>query len=200
MGRIVQALEELQLTKNTIVIWTSDNGDEDSYYERTKTWDGNGPYRMYKRYLYEGGIRVPMIASWPGTIPPGTTTDQWTTQYDLMPTIADAGGMKKSNEMDGISIFPTLSNQSNKQEKREYLYWEFYERAKQQAVHLGMWKGYRVNGLQGKVELYDLSTDIAEEYDVAEKHPEVVKRIEQIMVDEHEKHPIKRWQLPGIDD
>ena len=200
VGRIVQALEELDLTKNTIVIWTSDNGDEDSYYQRTGTWDGNGPYRMYKRYLYEGGIRVPMIASWPGTIAEGSTTDQWTTQYDLMPTIADAGGLARTKEMDGISIFPTLCNEPENQEKREYLYWEFYERARQQAVHLGKWKGYRVNGLQGNLELYDLSVDIAEEKDVADDYPEVVKRMERIMLDEHEKHPFKRWQLPGIDD
>ena len=200
VGRIVAALEKLGLTKNTIVIWTSDNGDEDSYYGRTKTWDGNGPFRKFKRYLYEGGIRVPLIASWPGTIPAGSTTDQWTTQYDLMPTLADAGGMKKTAEMDGISILPTLRNQPEKQTKREHLYWEFYERAKQQAVHLGKWKGYRLNGLKGKVELYDLSTDIAEEKDVAAEFPEVVQRIEKIMVDEHKKHPFKRWQLPGIDD
>jgi hypothetical protein len=83
---------------------------------------------------------------------------------------------------------------------RDYLYWEFYERAKQQAVHLGKWKGYRVNGLQGNVELYDLSTDVAEERDVASDNPEVVKQIEKIMIAEHEKHPLKRWQLPGIDD
>ncbi len=200
VGRIVQALDELGLTKQTIIIWTSDNGDEDSYYQRTKTWDGNGPYRMYKRYLYEGGIRVPMLASWPGTIPAGTTSDLWTTQYDLMPTIAEAGGLAKTKEMDGISILPTLRNRPEQQEKREYLYWEFYERAKQQAVHFGKWKGYRVNGLRGKVELYDLSTDISEEKNVAADHPGVVKRIEQIMLREHEKHPLKRWQLPGIDN
>ncbi|TWT84600.1 Arylsulfatase [Planctomycetes bacterium CA13] len=199
VGRIVQALEKLNLDKKTIVIWTSDNGDEDSYYERTETWDGNGPFRMYKRYLYEGGIRVPLIASWPGTIPAGSTTDQWTTQYDLMPTLAEAGGLLASSEMDGISILPTLRNEPEKQVDREHLYWEFYERAKQQAVHLGKWKGYRLNGLNGNIELYDLSTDIAEAHDVADSHPEVVKRIAQIMRDEHETHPLKQWQLPGLD-
>ncbi|MEP3481949.1 MAG: arylsulfatase [Fuerstiella sp.] len=200
VGRIVDSLERLGLAENTIVIWTSDNGDEDSYYERTKTWDGNGPYRMYKRYLYEGGIRVPMIAYWPGTIPAGTTTSQWTTQYDLMPTLADAGGLPTSSEMDGVSILPTLRNEPEKQVNRDFLYWEFYERAKQQAVHLDNWKGYRLNGLNGKIELYDLSTDIAEERDVADSHPDVVKRMAQIMRDEHEKHPLKKWQLPGLDD
>ena len=199
VGRIIEALEKLNLDKKTIVIWTSDNGDEDSYYKRTDTWDGNGPFRKFKRYLYEGGIRVPMIAYWPETIPAGSTTDQWTTQYDLMPTLADAGGLPKSPEMDGISILPTLKNMPEQQADREYLYWEFYERAKQQAVHLDKWKGYRINGLKGKIELYDLSTDIAEENDVASSHPEVVKRIAKIMRDEHETHPNKRWQLPGLD-
>ncbi len=199
VGRIIEALERLKLDRKTIVIWTSDNGDEDSYYKRTDTWDGNGPYRMYKRYLYEGGIRVPMIAYWPGTIPAGSTTDQWTTQYDLMPTLADAGGLPKSDEMDGISILPTLRNEPDEQTDREFLYWEFYERAKQQAVHFGKWKGYRLNGLNGNIELYDLSADIAEENDVAAKHPDVVERVAQIMRDEHETHPFKRWQLPGLD-
>ena len=199
VGRIMDMLKQLDLEKKTIVIWTSDNGDEDSYYKRTKTWDGNGPFRLYKRYLYEGGIRVPLIASWPSTIPAGSTTDQWTTQYDLMPTLADAGGQPTTPEMDGISILPTLKNQPAQQKEREFLYWEFYERAKQQAVHLGKWKGYRLNGLNGNIELYDLSTDIAEENDVAADHPDVVKRMAQIMKDEHETHPFKRWQLPGLD-
>ena len=116
-----------------------------------------------------------------------------------MPTLADAGGLPKSDQMDGISILPTLKNEPAKQVKREFLYWEFYERAKQQAVHLGKWKGYRLDGLDGNIELYDLSTDIAEENDVAASNPDVVKRMAQIMRDEHETHPLKKWQLPGLD-
>jgi arylsulfatase A len=197
VGRIVEAVDKLGLAEDTIIMWTSDNGDEDSYYGRTDTWDGTGPYRGKKRYLYEGGIRVPLIAYWPGTIPAGSTTDQWTTQYDLMPTLADAGGQPITKEMDGISIFPTLGNEPEKQTAREYLYWEFYERGPQQAVHLGKWKGYRAKGLNGKLELYDLTADIAEENDLADQHPEIVERMEKIMMDEHEPHP--KWKLPGID-
>ncbi len=198
VGRIVAAVKELGLEEDTIIMWTSDNGDEDSYYGKTDTWDGNGPFRMYKRYLYEGGIRVPLIAYWPGTIPAGSTTDQWTTQYDLMPTLAHMGLKDRTDEMDGISIYATLANRPEKQEKREYLYWEFYERGPQQAVHLGKWKGYRANGLKGEIELYDLTTDIGEENDLAAEHPEVVARISEIMAKEHEEHP--KWKLPGIDD
>lgn len=204
VGRVVQAVKNLGLEKETIIIWTSDNGDEASYYGNTDTWDGNGPYRMYKRYLYEGGIRVPFIAYWPGTIAPGTETDQWVTHYDLMPTLADAGGQKVSNEMDGISILPTLANKAKKQEKRKYLYWEFYERGPQQAVHYGQWKGYRTwnkkKGTGGNIELYDLSTDISEEHDLATQHPDIVKQIAEIMAKEHTPHPYKKWQLPTIDN
>jgi arylsulfatase A len=92
VGRLMDAMKELGIEKKTIIIWTSDNGDEDSYYKRTKTFDGNGPFRGVKRSLYEGGIRAPMLASWPGTIAPNSTSHLQTTQWDLMPTLADAGG------------------------------------------------------------------------------------------------------------
>lgn len=194
VGRILDSVHELGIAENTIILWTSDNGDEDSYYKRTKTWDGNGPFRKFKRHLYEGGIRVPLIAYWPGTIKPGSTTDQWTTQYDLMPTLADAGGQPVTDAMDGISILPTLRGEPERQTPREHLYWEFYEVRPQQAVHLGKWKGFRAGGWSGKLELYDLSTDIGEERDVAAQHPEVVKRIQAIMRQEHSPSP--RWKLP----
>ena len=128
LGRLVDTLETLGISENTIIIWTTDNGDKDSYYLRTDTFDGNGPFRNVKRSLYEGGIRVPLIAKWPGKLEPGSTSDLITTQYDLMPTLADAGGDPVTAEMDGISIFPTLAGEPEKQTKRTHLYWEFYER------------------------------------------------------------------------
>ncbi|MDD7984621.1 arylsulfatase [Lentisphaera marina] len=197
VGRIIDAVEQLGIQNNTIIMWTSDNGDEDSYYLKTDTFKGNGSLRMYKRYLYEGGIRVPLIAWWPGTIEAGSVCDLPTAQYDLMPTLADAGAKAITEEMDGISIMPTLRGEGEKQTKREYLYWEFYERGKQQAVHMGKWKAYRKNGLKGKTELFDLTTDISEEKNLAGKYPEIVKRMEEIMEKEHTTHP--RWRLPGID-
>jgi len=197
VGRIIDTVEKLGIQENTIIMWASDNGDEDSYYLKTETFNGNGPFRMYKRYLYEGGIRVPLIAWWPGTIQPGSTCDLPTTQYDLMPTLADAGGKPVTKEMDGISILPTLRGEPAKQTKREYLYWEFYERGQQQAVHLEKWKAYRKGGLKGQIELYDLSKDIGEKRDLAKQHPEIVKRMAEIMLREHTPHP--KWKLPGID-
>jgi arylsulfatase A len=198
VGRIIDAVDQLGIAENTLILWTSDNGDEDSYYLKTDTFKGNGPFRMYKRYLYEGGIRVPLIARWPGTIEPGSTCDLITTQYDLMPTLADAGSKPVTDEMDGISIFPTLRGEPAKQTPRDHLYWEFYERGPQQAVHLGQkWKGYRHRGLNGKIELYDLSTDQGEQNDLAAKHPEIVAQIEQIMLTDRTPNP--KWKMPGID-
>lgn len=198
VGRLMDAVKKLGIAENTIIMWTSDNGDEDSYYGRTKTWNGSGPYRMFKRYLYEGGIRVPLLAWWPGAIAPGSTTDLQTTQYDLMPTFADIGGQPITDAMDGISIFPTLRGQAKKQPKREYLYWEFYERGPQQAVHLGeSWKAYRAKGAKGEWELYDLSKDVGEQSNLAEQFPEIISRVEAIAAKEHTPHP--KWKLPGID-
>ncbi|MEM9398682.1 MAG: arylsulfatase [Verrucomicrobiota bacterium] len=198
VGRLIDAVKQWGIEKDTIILWTSDNGDEDSYYGKTKRWNGNGPYRMFKRYLYEGGIRVPLLAWWPGTIPPGSTCDLQTTQYDLMPTIADIGGQPITEAMDGISIYPTLRGQPTQQTERDYLYWEFYEKMPQQAVHLGeSWKAYRANGAEGKWELYDLSKDVGEEHNLAAQHPEIIEQIEVIAAKEHTPHP--KWKLPGID-
>lgn len=200
VGRLMDAVRRLGIADHTIILWTSDNGDEDSYYGRTKTWDGNGPFRKFKRYLYEGGIRVPLLAWWPGTIEPGSTSNLQTTQYDLMPTLADMGRQPVTQAMDGISIFPTLAGELEKQTPRDYLYWEFYERAPQQAVHLGEhWKAYRMNGAKGAWELYDLSKDIGEEHDLAAQYPEIIQQVNAIATQEHIPHPYPRWRLPGID-
>jgi arylsulfatase A-like enzyme len=189
----MDAIKELGIEKNTLIIWTSDNGDEDSYYKRTKTFDGNGPFRGVKRSLYEGGIRAPMLAYWPGTINPNTTSDLQTTQWDLMPTVADAGGQPITEDMDGISIMPTLSGNPDKQTQREYIYFEFYERAKQQSVRMGNWKAYRQGGWEGDLELYDLGTDIGETTNIANKHPGIAQRMREIMRKEHSPHPV--WNL-----
>jgi len=193
VGRIRAAVEKLGLAENTIIIWTSDNGDENSYYGHTDTFDGNGPFRARKRSLYEGGIRVPMIAYWDGTIPPGSVSVQQTTQVDLMPTLADAGGKPVTDEMDGISILPTLRGEPERQTPREYLYFEFYEGGQQQSVRMGDWKAYRKGGWNGTIELYDLSKDIGETTDLAKQHPELIERLAGIMKKEHELHPI--WNL-----
>lgn len=198
VGRILAALEEKGIAENTIVIWTSDNGDEDSYYGRTETFDGNADFRMMKRSLYEGGIRTPMYAYWPGTIEPGSTTDLITTQTDLMPTIADAGGAALTDAMQGISIFPTLAGKPDDQTDREYIYFEFYERGPQQSVRMGKWKAYRKGGSNQPTELYDLDADPGEENDLAAQHPDLIERMNHIMATDRVPNPA--WKMPGLDD
>ena len=203
IGRILTALKELKIDKQTIVIWTSDNGDENSYYNFTDTFEGTGPFRGKKRDLYEGGIRVPSIACWPGHIIPGTTSDLPWAVWDLLPTIADAGGLPEPEWSDGISILPTLQGRPDDQKEREYLYWEFYgwnyDFRPQQAVRMGNWKAYRIDGLDGNMELYDLSTDPGEQNNLSRMHPDMVKKMEEIIRKEHKMHPHPDVRIPGLD-
>ena len=110
-----------------------------------------------------------------------------------MPTISDAGGLEQADYMDGVSILPTLRGESGKQVKRDYLYWEFYEKGTQQAVRMGKWKAYRRDGIFGEIELYDIENDIGEENNLAANHPEMISKINGIMEKEHGEHP--RYRL-----
>jgi len=188
VGRIMTLIKELELDDNTIVMFSSDNGtthlDKEVDYE---FFDSVGPLRGLKGSLYEGGIRVPMIARWPGKIKPSTTTDHPSAFWDVMPTIAELTGTKAPEGIDGISFAPTLLGQSDGQEQHEHLYWEFSGYGGQQAVRVGDWKAVRQNMLRRnnpeplKIELYNLKDDIGESRDVAADHPEIVARMRKIM-------------------
>ena len=179
VGEILQLLKELDLDKNTIVFFCSDNG-------AAKRFDGvhnsSGKMKGYKRSLYEGGIRTPFIARWPGKIKPSTTSDLPCYFPDMMPTFAQLADTGKTvpADIDGISIVPTLLGKG-KQKKHEYLYWEF---GKTRAVRMGKFKGYRKND-NAAVELYDLTTDIGETNDIASKHPDLTAKLNKIMNDAH---------------
>ena len=146
-----------------------------------------GPLRGLKGSLYEGGIRVPMIARWPGKIEPSTTTDHPSAFWDVMPTIAEVTGTKVPKGIDGVSFAPTLLGQPDQQKQPEYLYWEFTGYGGQQAVRMGDWKAVRQNMLRRnnpdplKIELYNLKDDIGESRDVAAENPEIVARMRKIM-------------------
>lgn len=184
VGRVMQKLKDLGIDDNTLVIFSSDNGANDECIEPLKS---TGGLRGFKRILYEGGIRAPFIARMPGKIAPGTTSDVLTTSVDFMPTAADLAGVSQPSGMDGISILPTLLGQ--KQAKQhDSLYFEIYEPYFQQSVRLGDWKGYRL-GTKAPLELYDLKADPAEKQDIAAAHPEIVKKIEAIMLAEHTPSP-----------
>ena len=184
VGRVMQKLKDLGIADNTLVIFSSDNGANDECIEPLGS---TGGLRGYKRMLYEGGIRSPFIARWPGKIQPGTTSELLTTFVDFLPTAADLVGATAPFGIDGISILPTLLGQEQTTQ-HDSLYFEIYEPYFQQSVRLGDWKGYRL-GTKAPLELYDLEADPTEQHDLAAAHPDIVKKIEAIMVAQHTPSP-----------
>lgn len=184
VGQILAKLEELGIEDNTLVIYTSDNGANLPFI---KTLQSSGNLRGAKRSLYEGGIRAPFVARWPGKVKAGSTTEILTSSIDLMTTAAELAGVAAPTESDGISILPTLLGNEQKQ-KHEWLYFEIYEGAFQQCLRMGNWKGYR-KGTQDPVELYDLTKDPGEKNNLAAEHPEIAKKLISIMNKQHLPSP-----------
>ena len=187
VGEIMAKLAELGLEKNTVVIFASDNGPHMEGGADPDYFDSNGPLKGYKRDMYEGGIRTPMLVMWPGKIKAGTTSDHISAFWDIMPTLSEIAGIKSPENIDGISFLPTLLDKK-RQPKHEFLYWEFHEQGGKVAVRMGNWKAVKpdVNKTpQGMVELYDLSADPGETRDIASQHPEIVKKMEEIMNEAH---------------
>ena len=184
VGRLMEKLKDLGIDDNTLVIFSSDNGANDECIEALGS---TGGLRGHKRMLYEGGIRAPFIARWPGKIEPGTTSELLTTFADFLPTAADAIGAPAPSGTDGISILPTLLGEQQTK-LHDSLYFEIYEPYFQQSVRLGDWKGYRL-GTKAPLELYDLKSDPAEKHDLAAAHPDIVKKIEDIMLAQHTPSP-----------
>jgi len=175
MGRLFDVLKQWGLDRKTIVFFTSDNGPHKEGGGDYRFFDSNGPLRGYKRDLYEGGIRVPMIVRWPGTIQAGRVSDFVWAFWDFLPTAAELAGVAPPPGIDGISVVPALLGKP--QEGHDFLYWEFHERGGSQAVRMGHLKA--VLRRRGKpMELYDLSVDPGETTDIAADHPEAVARIE----------------------
>ena len=184
VGRILSLLKELGLDDNTLVLFSSDNGPHHEGGNDPQFFDSNGPFRGIKRDLYEGGIRVPTIARWPGKVEAGTVNDHPSAFWDFLPTAADVAGVSAPAGIDGISYLPTLLGQKSKQKEHKYLYWEFPARGGRQAVRMGKWKAVRLNVRKkpdGPIELYNLEKDIGEENNIADKHPDIVRRMDEIM-------------------
>ncbi|MHC4201830.1 MAG: sulfatase-like hydrolase/transferase, partial [Planctomycetota bacterium] len=168
VGEIVDLLRELGIEKNTLVIFTSDNGPQGGpWMPLREFFDAAGALRGQKGSLFEGGIRVPFIARWPGKIRAGAISDHIGAFWDMMPTFAELAGVAPPRT-DGISIVPELTGRKERQRKHEYLYWG-------RAVRAGGWKAHRDRS--GRWTLYDLEKDIGETTDVAADHPDVVARI-----------------------
>ncbi len=205
VGEIVEKLKSLGLYENTLIIVTSDNGPSYTGGVDADYFNSAGPfsnaYGRTKGFTYEGGIRVPMIASWPGNIPPNSRTDHISAFWDVMPTLAELIGTEITTDIDGISFLPTLLN-SGDQKQHDYLYWEFSGYQGQQAIRMGKWKAIRKNILEGNmgIELYDLETDIAEKQDIAADNPELVSQMAAIMKEEHQPAEIERFKMPALGD
>jgi arylsulfatase A-like enzyme len=191
VGRLLDKLKELGIDERTLVIFTSDNGPHAEGGNKPDFANSNGPLRGIKRALYEGGIRVPTIARWPGRIGAGSQSDHIAYFGDLFATAAELAGVKAPDNLDSISFLPTLVG--GEQKKHEVLYWEFYEHGSAQAVRAGKWKAVRKPMFTGKMELYDLSQDIGEKKNLAGQHPDVVSRMASLMAKNHA--PSKRWKV-----
>ena len=192
VGRVLDRLKKLGIDQNTLVFFTSDNGPHQEGGHKADFFTSAGPLRGMKRDLYEGGIRVPMIARWPAAIRAGQTSDTPWAFWDLLPTVADLTGVPAPEGIDGVSIANSLTG--GPQQKREYFYWEFHERGFDQALRMGDWKAVR-KGYRGEIELYDLAADIGERNDLAARHPDIVKRVSATMASarsESPEFPIKK--------
>jgi arylsulfatase A len=178
VGRIVDLLRQRGLDQRTLVLFTSDNGPHQEGGGDPEFFKSSGGLKGIKRDMYEGGIRVPMIASWPGTIAAGSVTTYAAAHWDLFPTFAELAGASVPSSLDGMSILPMLRGQTQK--PHEFMYWEFHERGFQQAVRMGNWKAVRL-AKDKPLELYNLADDPTEFTNVAAKHPDVVAKIESYL-------------------
>ncbi len=178
IGRILALLKSLDLDKKTLVIFSSDNGPHKEGGNDPAFFNASGGLRGIKRDLYDGGIRVPFIARWPGVIAPGSVSKHVAYFGDVFATLDDLAGLQTPANLDSISFAPALFGQPEKQAKHEFLYWEFHEGGTKQAVLLGAnWKAVRL-APGAALELYDLATDLAEANNVAADRPEIVNVIE----------------------
>jgi arylsulfatase A len=188
VGQVLAKLQDLGIAENTIVLFSSDNGPMSEGGWNRDIFNSGGPLRGGKRDLYEGGVRVPLIAWWPQTIKAGQTTDHIATLWDFMPTACELAGAESPAGIDGISYVPLL-RRTGEQPGHDHLYWEFHERGGKQAVRQGDWKAVRLeiqNEPERPLELYNLASDLGETNDVAAEHPEIVERMRTLMRQSHQ--------------
>ena len=206
VGELIDRLKALGLYDQTLIIFSSDNGPTYTGGADTKFFDSAGPFSedegWGKGSTHEGGIRVPMIASWPGKIAPGTFSDHISIFYDVMPTLCDVVKAQIPDDRDGISFLPTLLGKDSDQKVHEFLYWEFPAYHGQQAVRMGKWKGMRQNIFEGNldIELFNLEQDPQELIDLASENVEMVRAIEQIMEQAHEPAELERFKIAQLGD
>ena len=194
VGRILARLEKHGLTENTIVMFSSDNGPTYAGGVDHKFFESAGPLRGLKGSTFEGGLRVPMIARWPGKIKAGTTTDHVSAFQDVLPTISEITKADTPAAIDGISFLPTLLGKSMDQKQHDHLYWEL---KLQQSVRAGKWKLYRKANKQGEIKqqlLFDLEADIGEKRDLSKEYPEQLAKM--LSIAKSARIPSKEFPSP----
>jgi len=199
VGRLLDLLKELGIDENTVVLFSSDNGPHQEGGHKPEFFDSNGPYRGFKRDLYEGGIRTVLLARWPGQIKAGSKSDLISAQWDLLPTFCELGGAKLPEDVDGISFLPTLLGESGRQKEHEFLYWEFHERGGKRAVRFGPWKAVQLNlqkNADGPIELYNLNKDPGESKNIADRHPELISKAKTLFEQAHT--PSDVWPIRSL--
>ena len=183
VGEIVAKVEALGLREHTLIVFSSDNGPHREGGADPDYFDSNGPYRGYKRDLYEGGIRVPTIAYWPGQIGAGRRSDHISAFWDFLPTFAQLAGAPVPAGLDGLSLLPTLLD-SGTQAQHSHLYWEFHELGGRVAVRKGPWKAVKYDYLaqpDAPAALYHLDQDPGETQNLAAAQPEILAELEALI-------------------
>ncbi|MFC2126274.1 arylsulfatase [Bacteroidota bacterium] len=182
IGQLISKLTEAGIDQNTVIFFTSDNGPHAEGLNDPDFFNSNGPLKGIKRDLNEGGIRVPFIAWWPGTIQEGQTSNHISAFWDFLPTVCDLAGIESPKNIDGISYAPTLVNQL--QQEHKYLYWEFFEQGGKQAIRLNNWKGIRLGvntNPDSSLYLYDLDNDIEENKELSDSQPDIFIEVSALM-------------------
>lgn len=192
--QLMATVEQCGIDQKTLILFTSDNGPHQEAGHDLSLFNSSGGLRGTKRALYEGGIRVPLLARLPGKIAPQSVTSHIAYQADIFATMAQWIGEPIPDDLDGVSFLPTLVGRSEEQKPHPYLYWEFYEQGSRQAVRFGNWKAIREPMLTGPIQLYDLSVDEAESNNLAESNPELVNQAKAMMNQAHRPDP--RWSIP----
>ncbi|PWJ37977.1 arylsulfatase A-like enzyme [Sediminitomix flava] len=189
IGSVMSHLKKEGIADNTLVIFASDNGPHGEGGHRVGFFDSNGELRGQKRDMYEGGVRIPMIAHWPNKVQAGTSTSLTSGFLDVLPTVCEITSQDVPSDVDGISFLPTLLGNSESQKKHNYLYWEFYEQGGKQAILKDNWKAVKLNVRDSKkpvkFELYNLNEDLSEKNDVAALYPEKVEMFEKLFQEAH---------------
>ena len=193
VGRLFELLKELKIDERTLVIFTSDNGPHQEGGHQHEFFDSNGRLTGFKRSMHEGGIRVPLIARWPGHIAAGSQSDLPSAFWDFLPTACELARVDPPDNIDGISYLPTLRGQADQQRRHEYLYWASVEGPQSVGVRYGKWKLVRYKPRKQQANtpptestppdwrLYDLTTDIGEQINLADKFPNVVAKIQSLL-------------------